>query len=105
MTVRRYPSVPTTWTDVRDHLHKMADRVNDLLSGRSNNHYALTLAPNETETELESTLVGSQTSVFFGPRDAAAAAAPLWYEIEIGKVTFHHDASPDPRNFSVLLIG
>lgn len=106
MTPRRHPTVPEFWGELKEHIRKITDAVNGLLSGRTNNWYDVTLTQNATETILISPLVGLQTRAYLSPRTESAALARVWSTAADGILTIHHDAAPDPdRQFTVLLVG
>ena len=105
-TLLRYPAVPEVWGTWKEHSRKIADALNGALEGRTNNYLRVTLRPDETTTVVPWILVRRQSTAYLTARSASAAAAPVWYSIETGKVTLHHDAQPDTdREFSMLLVG
>lgn len=106
----RTNSVPETWSRNRaDELHrKVAQALNSVLRGETNNHFTVTLAPGTTETEVRYSSARPGVVPVLTPlsASAAAAAAIVWASAELGKVVLHHDSDPaTDRAFGVVIIG
>jgi hypothetical protein len=73
--------------------------VNQLQKGVSNNHFRVTLEPNDTETEVMHPPIRPGAAVQLTPGSVSAAtsyaAGVIWVEAEAGKAIIHHDASAE----------
>jgi len=106
----RTRSVPEVWQRPDEHLRKVAQTVNSLLRGESNNHFTVTLTPNATETEVRYSSARTGVVPVLQPLSAAGAAAlasgSVYATAENGKVVIHHDADPsDQRTLGVVIVG
>jgi hypothetical protein len=104
----RHPTVPDFWSDAAEHRRKLAGAVNGLLKGQLNNHYEVTLTPDETTTELVDPNITAETGALLSPLSASAALAlaNLYSVPTVGSVTFHHDSTSDTdRTFRIFLFG
>lgn len=106
---RKYVARPQDWANQREmnQRHEITDR--ELRQGKLNTVFEITLdvAP-ATETLLEHPFINTTSEVSYGAKsaNAAAALATLWYEIEAGRITFHHASSAqNDRTFGVIVIG
>ena len=107
---RRSVVVPEFWNHPGEHARKIALAVNAIQTGQTNNHFALTLDPDATSTEILFTSVRVGTSAFLFPKTPQAAEAlrttDIWAIGETGKVVIHHDSASDSdRTFGCILIG
>lgn len=105
-----YLGIAEFWTEDRkdEHTRGITQRLNDVLKGKMNVVYSLTLTPNATSTVLESTNISGQSSASFMPETASAAAAQssLYAKVEVGKITFTHDSNPaTDRTFRIVVVG
>jgi hypothetical protein len=94
----RAATVPEFWAgDEAEHRRKLGMAVNQLQKGVSNNHFKVTLALGETETEVLFAPIRPGATVQLTPGSASAAASyatgVIWVETEQGKAIVHHDAS------------
>lgn len=106
--VERYPRVPLSWPgSLKEHLLKIAQAVNGLLVGQTNNTQEITLDASATETEVTENAAHPNVTPILVPKTAnAAAATGIWFEAFQGRVVIHHDSSPaTDRTFSLLLFG
>lgn len=104
----RVQGVPEFWSgSVEEHVRKLAQAVNGILRGKTNNILEVTLAPGATQTEVLADRVTVSTVPIAVPRTASAAATiGLWSESTTGKVILHHDASAaTDREFDLVLCG
>lgn len=102
--------VPVTWRDEVEHRRKLAEGVNGLIDGRSNNSGTFTLTENDTTTTVTDGRVGTDSIILWMPTTANAAA-----EIAVGgmyvsargdgtfTVTHANNAQTD-RDFSYAII-
>jgi hypothetical protein len=103
-----YPGVDMDFLDEKEHRRKLAQAVNGLLLGQSNNVHSVTLTANATSTVLTRVGISPLASAFLSPMSASAAAslALVWASVARGEVTIHHDSSPaTDRTFGVLVSG
>lgn len=68
------PSVPRKWFDVSDHLTRLADAINAVLQGKTNNTGTVTLTANQATTTLNDMKIGINSVISFMPTTANAAA-------------------------------
>jgi hypothetical protein len=111
----RFVVPPEFWEETdartgREHLRKLAISVGQLLSGGTNSHFAVTLDPGETETEVLYSKAHLRSSVLLSPQTASAAsslASGLVYAVaKKGGAVIHHDSSSvTDRRFAVLFAG
>lgn len=97
-------------SSVREHARKIALVVNEVLAGKSNNGFAVTLAANATETVVERARVTGESRVVLMPTSASGAAAlgtgNLWAETAQGRITLHHDSdAATDRTFDAIIVG
>jgi hypothetical protein len=109
MTTPGYPTAPESWTNLAEHLRKIARAANLALGGKLNAVTQVTLTPNATTTTVTDSRIGANTFFGFQPltADAAGAAAGLYVSSQAnGTATLSHaNASSVDRTFRVLLIG
>jgi hypothetical protein len=101
-----FPIVPEHFGSEQEQRRKLAQAINGLLRGQANNTAEVTLAPNATETLVETEKIVESTVLVLTPRSASAAAAQaiLWVETTKGSATLHHDSSPaTDRTFGIVL--
>lgn len=68
------PAVPRKWFDIHDHLARLADAVNAVLQGKTNNTGTITLTANQATTTLNDMKIGINSVINFMPTTANAAA-------------------------------
>ena len=100
---------PVFWDgEPSEHIRKVALAVRQMLEGKTNNYFDVTLEPDATQTIVERERVNIDTKVSLTPQSASAAAAItfLWVEVSYGRITVHHDSQPDSdRSFAATVIG
>ena len=106
---QRYPIVPRSWSDEapREHMLKIAQAVNGLLRGETNNIFpAVALTPDATETIVTDAQIHPGTIAILTPKTQSAASAAVFFSASVGILTLHHDADPaEDRTFGVLIFG
>jgi hypothetical protein len=118
MAKRQFRSPPQLWTarsfsDVEEFVRTVVTTIlTNLLRGKANNTYQVTLAVSPATTTTLATEIGTaDTEVFLTPRTATAATAVGAGVIRAtcadgGLVTITHDASASAdRTFGVALLG
>jgi len=104
----RYPKVALDGENIPERLFKLAQAINGLLDGNSNNALEVTLAPNVASTTLSDDRVHPETVPILTPKTASAAvAAPGIYCTAGNKaITINHGVylATDMR-FGVVLCG
>jgi len=104
----RYRAVPLFHKGrTEEHTRIIAQTVNGMLRGRSNNTTTVTLAANATETVIEDDRYTRDTIPLLVPQSASAAAAVGVYAVgSAGKITIGHDSSESTdRTFGVVYFG
>lgn len=108
MAVTRVKTVPEDrFGEPREHLRRTIQALNALQNGQGNNHFEVTLRPDETETTvpMRSATIGSTVQIT--PMSASAAIeVGFWGEAIQGAVVIHHGSDPgQDRVFGVLISG
>jgi len=91
-----------------EHARKIALILNEVLVGKTNNFFNVTLTPDATSTEVERERVNIDSKVSLTPSSASAASAlsSLWVQVTFGRIIIHHDSQPDTdRSFAATVIG
>jgi len=110
-TEHRSVYVPEFWTgSPSEHIRKVANSVNQILRGMTNNHFTITLEPDETATDIPYEACRPGVSPLLTPQSASAATSMasglIYVEPQTGNCRINHDASPaTDRKFSLVLIG
>lgn len=100
----RIPHVPTVHKDARVRL--MAQTVNKMLVGRSNNVGEFSLESGATETVVENNLFESEMVPVLVPSTEAAASEPVWIKSRSnGQFTVGHTSDTTERTFLYCWIG
>ena len=106
---KRFTSAPEQWAgEVSDHIRYVAQTVNGLLSGKSNNSDTVTLSADATSTVVSNPNVTANTVVSLTPTSSSAAAAlsGVWVETSTGKVTINHASdSESDRTYGISYVG
>ena len=114
MAKRKFLSPPKSWSGSFEEFTRkvVLPIVTNLLRGKANNTYQVTLAVSPATTTTLQTEIGTADSeVFFTPRTASAATTVGAGNIRAtcadgGLVTFTHDANAaTDRTFGVALLG
>jgi len=91
-----------------EHIRKVSLAVRQMLEGKTNNYFDVTLEPDATQTIIERERVNIDSKVSLTPQSASAASAltSIWVEVSYGRITVHHDSQPDTdRSFAATVIG
>jgi hypothetical protein len=105
VTVR---TVPERWEKEEEHRRKIAQAVNDLQRGRTNNVFTATLTANATMTTVSVSFARVGDAAVLTPQSssAAASAANVYTVVTNGTIEVHHDASAaTDRTFGIVLFG
>lgn len=112
MSKRAFRNPPKFWGSNEEAIRKsVLASVNDLLRGKSNNTYEVTLAVSPaTTTTVPSEICTPESEVFVTPKTSTAATAVgagvIWLEPLDGSFVVHHDSSASAnRTFGVAVIG
>lgn len=100
---------PRTWGQVPEHLRILADRINQLINGRSNAVGDVTLTANAASTTLTDARIGPDSFIGLMPTTSnAAAALTATYVTSRGKgtatITHANNAQTD-RTFRYSIQG
>ena len=105
---QNHPTLPLNWEDRDEMLLLVAQAVNGMMKGETNNNFDVTLTASATQTTVSEAAVTIGVVPYFTPRSASAAAAlaNLWTESKPGSLIIHHDSSADTdRTFTVCIFG
>lgn len=86
-------TVPVTWRNVGDHLRRVANAINQILDGHTNNAGSVTLTASATSTVVTDARAGTDSVIVFMPTtaNAATAAASLYVSARTsGQFTLTH---------------
>lgn len=67
--------VPRSWHDVKDHLSRLSDAINNILRGKLNNGGTVTLTANSATTTLTDIRIGTESVILLQPTTANASTA------------------------------
>lgn len=104
----RYPRLDRFWSETVEHLRKLAQAVNGVLVGETNNHFSITLEVDSVLTEISDPIFDSEKSVFFSSKSENAAVALCFLSTELtkGKLKIHHSSSSTTdRTYGVIVVG
>jgi len=104
------PTAPEYWAGKpQEHTRKVAQVVNQMLQGYTNNSLKVTLDDTEATTEVIRTKATSLQHANLSPISEAAAAdfalGTTWAVVEEGKVVIHHAAGVAGREYGIVLQG
>lgn len=90
-----------------EHVRKIADAVNSMLNGKTNNTFVATLDAGETSTDVLFSPCHLQSVVTLTAQTASASLSTgVWVEPKKGKVTIHHESdSATDRRFGLVISG
>lgn len=95
--------------DDREFVRKVSLIVRELLEGKINSIFDVTLVAGATKTEFLADRISVDSGVFFSPLTASGAAAlgsGLYAVPSKGKVTLFHDADPGTdRRLRIAVLG
>ena len=107
----RNRTVPEFWRGKpEEHSRKLAQSVNSMLDGQTNNQFTVTLEAGQTQTEVEFLTARPGVSVLLTAQNAAAATlqrtTDVYAEADTGKVRIKHDVSVSgTERFSLIIVG
>ena len=108
-----FDRVPENHTNIQEWLRKVAQKVNALLDGKTNNVGSFTITANDTTTVVSDLRVGNESVILFMPT-TANAATEIWggggmYVSSITAGTSftvtHSNGAQTDRTFKYTLIG
>ena len=73
---QNHPTLPLNWEDRDEMLLLVAQAVNGMMKGETNNNFDVTLTASATQTPVAEAAVTIGVVPYFTPRSASAAAAP-----------------------------
>lgn len=101
--------VPRTWHDESDHRARLADAINNILRGKTNNVSTFTLTDNSATSVLTDIRIGLNSMIMLQPTTANAAAelATLYFDTpNDGSITVNHaNNSQTDRTYLYAIIG
>ena len=105
-----YPGVDLEHADEKEHRRLMAQALNGLLEGQSNNGFKMTLTPGGTGTLYNRIGIAATSVPVLTPMTASAAqalaAGTVWATVTRGALTIHHGTGiGTDLTFGVALIG
>ena len=110
-STRRTAIPPKFWVGKPEELaRKLSSSVREILDGKTNNQYTVTLEAGATKTEIDFTTAKPGVSVLLTPQNAVAAAFQRTTDVyavgDFGKVVVNHDASAaGTEKFSLVIVG
>lgn len=102
-----YPPVPTNMQDWQGWNQQMANTINGVLAGKTNNTLAsFTLTANSTTTTLYMSQIGATSVISLTPLTQNAASATYWIsDQKSGQATINHaDSATTDRTYSVMVV-
>ena len=105
---QRVPGVPVRWSGRADeHIRKVAEGVNELFKGKSNNHYKVTLRAGTAKTVIQTPGGTVRAVPTLAPLDAQSAATitQIYAVPGSGTVTVFHDSNTEDRELGVIVVG
>ena len=111
VTGERNRSVPEFWRGKpEEHSRKLAQALNGMLDGQTNNQFTVTLEAGKTQTEVAFLPSRPEVAVLVTPQNQPAAAlmrtTDVYAEADTGKVRIKHDASAvGTEKFSLIVVG
>ncbi len=110
-TGTRNRTVPEYWRGKpEEHARKLAQTVNAMLSGQTNNQFIVTLTAGVTSTVVPFLTAKPDVATTLTAQNAAAATlqrtTDLYAVAGFEQVTIHHDASADgTEKYSLVIVG
>jgi len=105
----RAQSAPEFWHESKEHTRKIAQAVNGILNGKTNNSFKVTLEAGETSTSVQFPPAKSGGSAMLFPQNDAAALLArntnVFASTADGQVTISHGSSAGGEVFSLVVIG
>jgi hypothetical protein len=107
----RYQTVPETFPNMPDWMRRVAQCLNGVLLGRTNNVFTVTLTPSETTTTFSHDRITEETVAILVPLTATAAAniggtTGIYQVPSAGQIIFNHQSTPQTdKTYRLVLIG
>ena len=105
----RTESAPEFWHDAKEHNRKIAQSVNGILNGQTNNIFVVTLEADTTSTTVQFPPARAGGSVLITAQDSTAATLARTSDIyavsNSGEVEITHGTASGGETFSVLVAG
>jgi hypothetical protein len=112
---RRTQTTPEFWSQedaaAGEHIRKIAQSVNGILMGQTNNHFTITLEAGVEPLTVPFSSAKTGASVLLFPQNAGASALGGVYATAStdvngnGQVVVNHDAADGGETFSLVVIG
>jgi hypothetical protein len=112
---RRTQTTPEFWSqqdaDAGEHIRKIAQSVNGILMGQTNNHFTITLEAGVEPLTVPFSSAKTGASVLLFPQNADASALGGVYATAStdingnGQVTVNHGSATGGEKFSLVVIG
>jgi hypothetical protein len=101
--------VPRSWNSTLDHLARIADCVNNILKGKTNNVGDVTLTASSATTTITDPRIGANSAILMQPTTANAAAAlsGLYFDTPgNGTVVVNHaNNGQTDKTFKYVVVG
>lgn len=105
----RNQSAPEFWHEAKEHTRKIAQAVNGILDGKTNNSFKVTLEAGETSTTVQFPPAKEGASAMFFPQsDQAAQLARdtnVFATVGNGTITITHGSASGGEVFSLVIVG
>ena len=103
---RRTQATPEFWHENSEHVRKIAQSVNGILMGQTNNHFTITLEAGEPSLTVPFSSAKTGASVLLFPQNAGASSlGGVYASASNGQVTVNHALADGGESFSLVIIG
>ena len=100
---------PEFWHESKEHTRKIAQAVNGILNGKTNNSFRVTLEAGNTSTSVQFPPARSGGSAMFFPQNDSAAQLArnthVFASTSDGQVTITHGSAAGGEVFSLVVVG
>ena len=105
----RNQSAPEFWHEEKEHARKLAQAVNGILNGKTNNAFTVTLDAGSTTTSVDFSPARDGGSAMFFAQNGSAAelirTTNVYASTSSGQVTVTHGAAVGGEIFSLVVVG
>lgn len=105
----RTESPPEFWHESAEHSRKIAQAVNGILNGKTNNTFVVTLDAGESKTIVPFSPARSDGSALLFPQNASAAVLARTTDVfatsVVGQVEITHGSAAGGEKFSLVIVG
>jgi len=106
---RRSETAPEFWHEESEHSRKLAQTINGVLNGQTNNHFQVTMEVGDAQTKVKFPQAKDGVSVLLFPQNAKAALLSRESDVYAsgsgGEVTITHGTAGGGEIYSLVIIG